>query len=132
MYLQHKRCQQRQLLGLFCTPCCTVLCPLMSRQTNHPLKTQSPHLLSLYTTRRVKRVMCRYRAAALQWSRLATPNGGHTGYFRSKPWNHKSRLVHSRCFSGSISRLLMRFRARPCLHANANVRSLVNAGPQST
>jgi hypothetical protein len=105
---------------------------LMSRQTNHPLKTQSPHLLPLYAMRRSKRVTCRYRAAALQRSRLATPNGGRTGYFRSQPWNHKSRLVHSRCFSGSISHLLRRFRARPCLHANANVRSLVNAGPRST
>ena len=106
--------------------------PVMSRQTNHPLKTQSPHLLPLYAMRRSKRVTCRYRAAALQRSRLATPNGGCTGYFRSQPWNHKSRLVHSRCFSGSISRLLMCFRARPCLHDNNNVRSLVNAGPQFT
>jgi hypothetical protein len=104
----------------------------MSRQTNHPLKTQSPHLLSHYTTRRVKRVTCRCRAAALQRSKLATPNRGRTGYFRSKPWYHKSHLVHSRCFSGSISHLLKCFRARPCLHTNANVRSLVNAGPRST
>jgi hypothetical protein len=102
---------------------------VMSRQMIHPLKTQSPHLLPLYTTRRAKQVTCQYRAAALQRSRHTMSYGTHAGHFRSKPRHHKSHWIRSRGFSGSICPccpLLAAHTLLPfCKNVTSKIRSVV-------